>query len=274
MKLKDTYKNRIFWLIVFFALLSFVSFMSFAKSSDYYYTQGVIAFNAGDYSQAEKLLKTALMLDPGLENNSDIKYMIGLSAWYAGDMVTARAYLPANHISLLASSTKNSKRNLIEDIAKWESLSSSLIDLEGQPKKKTSKALEWTIFFSLFSIIMGGFFAYKYFKHKKPHTVPQSKNDDEEEFEDFPNNFPESTPSGSFEEDFEMPSDAPQEDEIRMKLQNLLNDSSSQLSVTQIMEDPEKLIEQIGNDVSEEEIEKLEDAIHELLSKKVEKSAT
>ncbi len=275
MRLMDTRNGKV---LLFLSIFIFIlSFSSLAKNGDFYYTQGIIAFNAGDYPTAEKYLKTALMLDPGLENNSDIKYMIGLSAWYAGDMVTARAYLPSDHISMLASSTKSSRRNLVADIARWESLSSEIIKLEGQPKKKkVSKAMEWLIFFSIFTSIMGSFFAYKYFKHKKGR-IRLPFTEEQEELEDLPPEFSADISTSSVSLPFEkaeMPSDAPKEDEIKMKLQNLLKEDFETVETVQKIEEPEKIIEQVGSDASQEEIEKVEEAIHELLSNETEKSVT
>jgi tetratricopeptide (TPR) repeat protein len=275
MKLMDMLKSKTLWLVVI-ALIVTLSFVTFAKSSDYYYVQGVIAFNAGDYAQAEKYLKTALMLNPALENNSDIKYMIGLSAWYAGDMVTARAYLPSDHISAFSTSTKNSRRDLVADIARWESRSSEIIKLEKQSqKKKISRTVEWLIFFSFLTIILGGYVGYKYLKHRKK-LVKAFSHKEEEDLEEFPLEIQEDIPNVQpSQKELELPSDAPGEDEIKIKLQNLLNeDVSSQRENVRVIEEPEKVIEKVGKDATQEEIEQVEEAIHELLSKDVEKSAT
>ncbi len=261
MKSMDT-KSKIVLLILTMAFFSTV----WAKGSDFYYTQGIIAFNAGDYVKAEKYLKTALILNPSLENNSDIKYMIGLSAWYAGDLVTARAYLPQEHLSMIASSTKLPKRNLVAEIAKWESLSSPIINVEDKgKKKKVPKSMEFLIFFGIFSAIMGGFFAYKFSKRVKPHRATQETM--EEEMEDI--DMPFTGAVKSSEEPLEMPADGPAEDEIKMKLQNLLNMDfhvSDEENVS-VVEEPEKIVEKIGTDATEEEIREVEGAVQELVSK-------
>jgi len=275
MKLMDMLKNKTFWLLIVLTLLSFVAM---AKSnSDYYYTQGVLAFNAGDYAQAEKYLKTALMLNPALENNSDVKYMIGLSAWYAGDMVTARAYLPNEHLTAFSTSTKNQVRNLVADIARWESRSSEIIKLENQSKKKkVSKGMEFLIFSSFLILTLGGFYGYKYLKRREK-KVKISIPEEEETFDDFQLDVQEDIPSPSpqSEEKIEMPSDTPNEEDIKMKLQNLLKeDLTDKGEKIQLMEDPEKIINDAGKEATQEEILEVEEAVHELLSSEEKKSST
>ncbi len=275
MKLKDMFKNKIlWWLLIALTLFSVIAVAG--SNSNYYYTQGVLAFNAGDYAQAEKYLKTALMLNPALENNSDVKYMIGLSAWYAGDMVTARAYLPNEHFTAFSTSTKSRERNLVAEIARWESRSSEIINLENQSKKKkVSKGMEFLIFSSFLILTLGGFYGYKYLKHRKK-KVKVSAPQEEETLDDLSFNVEEGTPpSPSPEEKIEMPSDTPNEEDIKMKLQNLLKeDFTNKEEKIQLMEDPEEIINKIGKEATQEEILEVEEAVHELLSRKEEKSAT
>ncbi|WP_456399826.1 tetratricopeptide repeat protein [Mesoaciditoga sp.] len=277
MKLKDMFKNKIlWWLLLILALFSVVALAG--SNSNYYYTQGVLAFNAGDYAQAEKYLKTALMLNPALENNSDVKYMIGLSAWYAGDMVTARAYLPNEHFTAFSTSTKSRERNLVAEIARWESRSSEIINLENQSKKKkVSKGMEFLIFSSFLILTLGGFYGYKYLKHRKKKVKVSAPQQEEEMFDDLSFNVEEGTsqPSPPTEEKIEMPSDTPNEEDIKMKLQNLLKeDFTNKEEKIQLMEDPEEIINKVGKEATQEEILEVEEAVHELLSSKEEKSAT
>ncbi len=257
--------------IICLFLIAGVFLVVFAEGSNFYYTQGIIAFNAGDYVKAEKYLKTALILNPALENNSDIKYMIGLSAWYAGDLVTARAYLPEEHLTMIASSTKLVKRNLVAEIAKWESLSSPIINVESRGKKKeVPKSWGFLIFLSFFSIIMGSFFAYKFSKkmklHRRRRTVEKT---DEEVMDDFGTEEPFiASRLTAQEEPIEMPENGPAEDEVKMKLQNLLKSGyEAEEEKMQLVEEPEKIIEETGIDASQEEIERVEEAVQELLSR-------
>ena len=245
----------------------------FGKNVNFYYTQGIIAFNAGSYLKAEEYLKTALMLDPSLENNSDIKYMIGLSAWYSGDLVTARAYLPENNMSIVGSSSKVSKRNLVNDIAHWEKIGMPAVaDKKIFQKKKIPSWIGWLIFMGTFSTIMIVFGIYKHSKKKKSSIfLPFQKEEDLS----FSENKEFSTTEEIPLDNEESPSDVPTDDEIKKKLQTLLQgDKDVQNKNTTTLEEPEKIIEKVGSDASEEDLTNLTKAVQEILSQKSESSRT
>lgn len=255
-----------------FLLLFLMANLFFGKNVNFYYTQGIIAFNAGNYPKAEEYLKTALMLDPSLENNSDIKYMIGLSAWYSGDLVTARAYLPEDNMSIVGSSSKVSKRNLVNDIARWEKIGMPVVtDKKNFQKKKVPSWIGWLIFMGTFSIIMMTFGIYKYSKKKKSSGFLPSQKEEELSFSE---NKEFLTTEIPFDNE-ESPSDVPTDDEIKKKLQTLLqSDKNAQNKNTITLEEPEKIIEKVGSDASEEELTNLTKAVQEILSQKSESSHT
>ena len=258
--------------ILVFLLLFLTANLFFGKNVNFYYTQGIVAFNAGNYPRAEEYLKTALMLDPSLENNSDIKYMIGLNAWYSGDLVTARAYLPESNISIVGSSSKVSKRNLVNDIAHWEKIGMPVVtDKKNFQKKKIPSWIGWLIFMGTFSAIMMSFGIYKHSKKKESSIFlsPQKEED-----LSFLENKEFSTTETSLDNE-ESPSDFPADDEIKKKLQTLLQDGKdTQSENTTTLKEPEKIIEGVGSDASEEELTNLTQAVQEILSQKPESSRT
>ncbi len=271
MKLKDMKRSN--KILVFSLLILLTATVLFGKNVTFYYTQGIITFNAGNYPKAEEYLKTALMLEPSLENNSDIKYMIGLSAWYSGDLVTARAYLPEEDISIAGSSNKVSKRNLVNNIAHWEKMGIPVVtNKKDFQKKKLSPWIDWLTFLGIFSTIMVIFMNYKHSKKKKSQgrSIPSQ----EEKEESFLEN--EGFPAADFSFNAgELPSDVPADDEIKKKLQTLLQgDKSTHNENMARIEEPEKIVEKVGSEASEEELTDLTKAVQEILSKKSESSRT
>lgn len=256
--------------LVFLLLFLTVSLL-LGKNVNFYYIQGIMAFNSGNYLKAEEYLKTALMLDPSLENNSNIKYMIGLSAWYSGDLVTARAYLPENNVSIVGSSNKVSKRNLVNEIAHWEKIGMPVVtDEKNFHKKKIPSWIGWLASMGIFSIIMGAFWSYKHSKKEKTHEFLSPEKEEEIPFSE-----KEEFPPTDIPLDEETPSDVPTDDEIRKKLQTLLQgNKDTQNKNTAVLKEPEKIIEGVGSDASEEELTNLTQAVQEILSQKPESSRT
>lgn len=256
-----------------FLLLLIIMVTVLGKNVDFYYSEGVTAFNAGNYPKAEKYLKMALLLQPSLENTSNVKYMIGLSALYAGDLVTARAYLPNKdflHTSN-TSASQVSRDNLLKDIARWEALSNP-IDQDNVKKEILPSWVGFLIFFSIFSIIMLAFFLYKYKNIRKPFHISTAKTtENETTFEDtkiFANN---SSMSANILE--EPPSDMPSEEEIKARLESLIGKTKElQKEKAQTINEPEKIIQNVSDDASDDELLDLTKAIQEILSKESENS--
>ncbi len=271
MNLKDIKKfNKV---LIFSLLIFIVMVISFGKNVDFYYSEGVAAFNAGNYQKAEKYLKMALLLQPSIENTSNIKYMIGISALYDGDLVTARAYLPSKDFSHISNSGTNqvSRRNFLKEIAQWESLSNSPI----KKVKKESLPLwvGWMLFFSIFSIIMLAFFLYTRQKLRKSLRISHAALDDVVENSEGEEIFVNSMPTKNVVDT--PPSDMPSEEEIRNRLESLLaKEQDTQKGKKQIMEKPEEVIQNVNDEASDDELIDLTRAIQEILSKESENSRT
>lgn len=226
------------------------------------------AFNVGNYPKAEEYLKKALTLKPSLENNSNVKSLIGLSALYSGDFVTARAYISNETLlSTQVATTKIPTQSIISQIVNWEKIG-----------KKTPSAVKelpaWVgflIFFSFAAVFTVAFFAYIFIKKRRPlkmafaSEIGASVDEEIEEgldfkgFDDLPSDdFP------SFEED---PSDMPTDEEVQKKLENLLGSEreAQESKKTKVVEDPTKVVEGIKEDPSEDDLFELTRAIQEIL---------
>ncbi len=259
----------------FFVLLLLIITMVIVlgKNVDFYYSEGVTAFNAGNYQRAEKYLKMALLLQPSLENTSNVKYMIGLSALYSGDLVTARAYLPSKDFLHTSNASINqvSRDNLLKDIAHWEVLSNPIDQEDSIKKERLPSWIGFLIFFSIFSITMLAFFLYKYKNIRKPFHVSITKTTEDETI---PENiiFAKSTSANISEEP---PSDMPSEEEIKARLESLISKNKDlQKEKAQVIDEPEKVIQSVNDDASDDELLDLTKAIQEILSKESENSRT
>lgn len=270
MNLKDIKEfNKV---LIFSLLIFIVMVISFGKNVDFYYSEGVAAFNAGNYQKAEKYLKMALLLQPSIENTSNIKYMIGISALYDGDLVTARAYLPSKDFSHISNSGTNqiSRRNFLKEIAQWESLSNSPI----KKIKKESLPLwvGWMLFFSIFSIIMLAFFLYTRQKLRKSLRISHAALDDVVESSEDQEIFVSSMPTNVVGTP---PSDMPSEEEIKNRLESLLaKEQDTQNEKKTVIEKPEEVIQNVNDEASDDELIDLTKAIQEILSKESENSRT
>jgi len=276
MNLKDIREFNKFF--VFLLLLIALMVIVLGKNIDFYYSEGVMAFNTGNYQKAEKFLKMALLLQPSLENTSNIKYMIGLSALHIGDLVTARAYLPGKNFSHTNNASINqvSRRDLLKNIVQWETLSNP-IKKDNVKRKTIPLWVGFLIFFSIFSVIMLTFFLYKHKKMRKPfRTSPPIATGDEATLEDIETFAKSETPS-PMDISVEKPSDMPSEEEIRTKLENLLEESKgpkTEKVQTKIIEEPEKIVQTVNDDASDNELVDLTKAVQEILSKESENSKT
>lgn len=242
---------------------------SFSQNLNVYYSQGVMYFNVGDYRMAEEYLKKALAFDPSLENTSNIKTLIGLSALYSGDMVTARAYLPEEFFTSIGSTSAQLKStNLISQIAKWES-NPLLSSYQGNsPSKSLSPLQIFLLFISIFSGIATLSILYLIFKGKKKLLKAVSLKTEEEPEENV-----EKILISNEQKEISYPADLISDEEIEERLKKALNNSNeAKERDKRLVQEPDKIIKQVSQDPSEEELAALAQAIQEILSKDSEKS--
>lgn len=257
--------------LIFVILIFLTSIITFAQSFEVYYAQGLSYFNVGNYKASEEYLKRALTLQPSLENTSNIKMLIGLSAMYSGDYVTAKAYLPADFLtSSYGTSLKTQNKDIVSQISNWEI--NPLLQ-SYQPKhahKNTSNSQILTIFLFMFIPISGMAITYIFFKRKKSILKASSLfvDDSKDEMEDI---FVKNQKDQQILTD--IPKDIISDAEIEKRLNKALevkNEPSHKEKTTVILE-PTKVVEKTNQDPSEEELAALAQAIQEILSKESEK---
>lgn len=252
-------------------VIFFASF-TFAQSFEIYYAQGLSYFNVGNYKASEEYLKKALTLQPSLENTSNIKMLIGLSAMYSGDYVTAKAYLPAEFLaSSYGTSLNIQNKNIVNQISNWET--EPLLQ-SYQPKtaqKNIPNIQIFMIFLFMFMVILGMSAAYIFFRRKKQIIKASSLfvDDGKDEADDlFIVNQKEQKTSTS------VPKDVITDEEIKKRLDKALETKAEKISheeKTTVIEEPVKIIEKTNQNPSEEELAALTQAIQEILSKESEK---
>ncbi len=257
---------------VIFVLLSF-PILSLAQNLDIYYSQGVMYFNVGNYKMAEEYLKKALTLDPSLENTSNIKTLIGLSALYSGDMVTAKAYLPEDFLLTAKGTSIENNANLINQIAHWER-NPLLSSYQSNPKPKSLSIIQvFLIFIILFASISTLATLYIIFRRKRKIVKASSLNveENEENVEDEMKDIIIGNEQKALSYDTDIISD----EEIEERLKKALNagkEEKKEEKQTVVVQEPDKIIKQVSQDPSEEELAALAQAIQEILSKDSEKS--
>ncbi len=255
-----------------------LSITAFGVNANLYYSGGLTAFSVGNYQKAEEYLKKALTLNPSLENDSNIKNLIGLSALYSGDLVTARAYI--SNDSLLSTQIKTSKmatRSLINQIVDWEKITKQTVN-------STKEIPSWAgvlIFLAFATIFTVGFLAYLLIKRRKPLAMamaygPATSIDENVKEEADPDGF-KNLPSNDFPtfEDEEI-SDIPADEDVQKRLEDLLGTQGTQKGENdkkaKVVEDPEKIVQKVHEDPSEEELFELTQAIQEILFKESDSS--
>ncbi|BBJ27259.1 tetratricopeptide repeat protein [Athalassotoga saccharophila] len=254
------------------SILVIFPILSFAQNLNVYYSQGVMYFNVGNYKMAEEYLKKALTLDPSLENTSNIKTLIGLSALYSGDMVTARAYLPENFLTTAKGTSIENTTNLINQIAHWES-NPLLSSYQSNTKPKSLSIVEiFLIFILLFASMATLATLYIIFRRKKNIIKASSLKveENEENVEDEMKDILIGNEQKALSYDTNIISD----EEIEERLKKALNadKEKAEEKKTVIVQEPDKVIKQVSQDPSEEELAALAQAIQEILSKDSEKS--
>jgi tetratricopeptide (TPR) repeat protein len=266
MRLKSTVRID---LLIVSALFIFISSLTFGENFNTYYARGISNFNVGNYKSAEENLKKALTLQPSLENTSNIKFLIGLSALYSGDVVTARAYLSQEFLtSAYGTTSQVHAGNIINQISNWE-----ITPLLQSYQPTVSKSplpffFEIIIFLAFFISIGGGIVAYLSIRRKRSIMknavlkVTDGGNDLEipdlvgqEEFKSMP------------------PASSPQiltDDEIDQRLKKAL-ECTVPSSEVKVVAEPTKVVENMKTNPSDEDLKILAQAIQDILSKESEK---
>ncbi|MGC8637392.1 MAG: tetratricopeptide repeat protein [Athalassotoga sp.] len=264
-------KLRFIKISIILVLVSF-PILSFAQNLNVYYSQGVMYFNVGNYKMAEEYLKKALTLDPSLENTSNIKTLIGLSALYSGDMVTAKAYLPENFLTTAKGTSIENNTNLINQISQWES--NPLLSSQTGVKPKSLSILQiFLIFILLFAGTTAMAILYIIFKRRKKIMKASSLKieENEENFEDGIKD----VLIGNEQKTVSYNTDVISDEEIEERLKKALNtgkEEKEEEKKTVVVQEPDKIIKQVSQDPSEEDLAVLTQAIQEILSKDSEKS--